>query len=150
MELPVQAMVRMMDAGVRGANPWCGWLRFVLLPAFLAPMWFLPGPAGMLAGMAVMTVWMLLPTAFRKPRSDQAWMVRAGLGTQIWRSRPLEDPAALLLCILVAASLAAGALTLDPQRPVPLLAALIAYALSHLAFLGRAARLYGERTRPTT
>ena len=31
-------MLMTPDAWVRAANPWCGWLRFVLLPMMLVPL----------------------------------------------------------------------------------------------------------------
>ena len=134
-------MLMTPDAWVRGANPWCGWLRFVLLPAALVPLWF---GQSMVAMMVVM-LWMMLPRLFRKPTSDTAWMTRAQLGVQIWRSRPLGDPRPLLMLCLILLSLMRAANTAVDHRLEATLLYGVAYVVTHLIFLSRTAQLYQSR-----
>lgn len=129
-------MMRMMDAGVRGANPWCGWTRLVLLPTMLVPVWF----GSMLGGVLVMTAWMLLPVAFGKSPSLSPWMTRAHLGLQVWRSRPLDEPLCLLLVGLAGGALVPGMWAAARQDPLLLGASLAAYFAAYLFLLHRCAR----------
>ncbi len=137
-------MMRMADAWVRGTHPWCGWIRLFLLPLMLLPMWF----GSMLGGMLVMTAWMMLPLLFRKPASGRNWMTRACLGVQIWRSRPLDDPASLLLLILAGALLLLASMLAGLRDPVILAACVAAYFATYLSFLARCAKNLDARTRP--
>ncbi len=134
-------MLMTPDAWVRGANPLCGWLRFVLLPAALIPLWF---GQPMVALMIVMA-WMMMPRFFRKPTSDAAWMTQAQLGVQIWRSRPLGDSRPLLMFCLVLLSLLRAADTAMNDRLLATLLYGAAYGATHLIFLSRTALLYQSR-----
>ena len=93
------------DTWVRATNAGCGWLRFVLLPLTLVPLWF----GDMMLSMMVMMAWMMVPLAFRKPTSDDAWMTRAAMGIQIWRSHPFDHPALLLAFLGTVVGLVLGA-----------------------------------------
>ena len=137
-------MMRMADAWVRGTHPWCGWVRLLLLPLMLVPMWF----GSMLGGMLVMTAWMMLPLLFRKPASGRNWMTRACVGVQIWRSRPLDDPASLLLVALAGLLLLLASRFSGLQDPVILAACVAAYLATYLIFLARCAKNLDARTRP--
>lgn len=137
-------MMRMMDAWVRGSNPVCGWIRLFLLPAMLIPVWF--GYA--LGGMVVMTVWMMLPMAFRKPISQSAWMTRAMLGVQLWRSRPLDDPGCLLFILLSGVGLIVGMGGAMQQHPLATGSGVALYFLSYGNVLARCASRLLQASRP--
>ena len=132
-------MMRLMDAWVRGTHPWCGWVRLFLLPLMLVPVWF----GYMWGGMLVMTAWMMLPVLFRKP-SGRTWMTRACLGVQIWRSRPLDDPLALLLLVVVILALALGMIVAASQAAIPLGICLAGYFAAYAGFLICRARGFDE------
>ncbi len=134
---------RLTDAWVRGTNPWCGWIRLFLLPLMLVPVWF----GHLWGGMLVMTVWMMLPVLFRKPASGSRWMTRACIGVQVWRSRPLDDPLALLLLLVVCLALALGMVAAGQQTPVLLGACIVSYFAAYLGFLVRRARSFDSWAR---
>ena len=134
-------MLMTPDAWVRAANPWCGWLRFVLLPMMLVPLWF----GQPMAAMMVMMAWMMVPRLFRKPISDTAWMTRAQLGMRIWRSRPMDDPRPLLMWCLILLSLMRAADTAAGHRLTATLLYTAAYAATHLLFLARTVVVYERR-----
>lgn len=136
-------MMRMMDAWIRGTHPICGWLRLLLLPLMLVPVWF----GYMWGGMLVMTLWMLIPMLFRKPSNNASWMTRACLGVQIWRSRPLGDTVSLLLLVLAAVALGFGMMAADRQVVVILGPGLLLYFASYGVFLSRCARAFDTRVQ---
>lgn len=136
-------MMRMMDAWIRGTHPLCGWLRLLLLPLMLVPVWF----GYLWGGMLVMTVWMLVPMLFGKPANNASWMTRACLGVQIWRSRPLSDVMGLLLLLLTTVALVLGMGAAGAQMPAALGACLLLYFVSYLMFLSRCQRTFSGRLR---
>jgi len=129
-------MMRMADAWVRGTHPGCGWIRLILLPLMLVPMWF----GSMLGGMLIMTAWMMLPLLVRKPSSGDGWITRACLGVQIWRSRPLDDPVSLLLVALAGVFLLLATALAGRQDPVSMAVCVPAYFATYLSFLSRCAK----------
>jgi len=136
-------MMRMADAWVRGTHPWCGWIRLVLLPAMLAPIWF----GAMWGGMVIMTVWMMLPMLFPKPAGGSRWMTRACLGVQIWRSRPLGDPVGLLLVILSVGIIALAMLFAGRQDGLWLAVCVVCHVSLYVIFLTRCASSFDDRMR---
>jgi hypothetical protein len=136
-------LMRMMDAWVRGTHPWCGWMRLFLLPLMLAPVWL----GYMWGGMLVMTAWMMMPMLFRKPSRGDSWMTRACFGLQIWRSRPLDDPLALLLLVMTIISLALALVAAGHQAAILLAGCVASYFLTYLTFLARQARSFDRSNR---
>ena len=136
-------MMRMADAWVRGTHPGCGWIRLILLPLMLVPMWF----GSMLGGMLIMTAWMMLPLLVRKPSSGDGWITRACLGVQIWRSRPLDDPVSLLLVALAGVFLLLAAALAGRQDPVSMAVCVPAYFATYLSFLSRCAKNLAARAK---
>ncbi|MDA0336880.1 MAG: hypothetical protein O2782_17080, partial [bacterium] len=108
----------------------------------LVPVWF----GYVWGGMLVMTVWMMLPVLFRKPSTGSRWMTRACIGVQVWRSRPLDDPLALLL-LVVCLALALGMFTAGQQRPWLLGACIASYFAAYFGFLVRRVRSYDTWAR---
>ena len=134
-------MLMTPDAWMRGASPWCGWLRFFLLPSALIPLWF----GQSMGAMMVVMAWMMVPRLFRKPVSDANWMTRAQLGVRIWRSSPLHDPRPLLMMCLVLLSLMRAAHTVIENRPAAAALYVGAYFITHLIFLSGTVAVYEHR-----
>ena len=134
-------MLMTPDAWMRGANPWCGWLRYFLLPSALIPLWF----GQSMGAMMVVMAWMMIPRLFRKPVSDSNWMTRAQLGVRIWRSSPLHDPRPLLMMCLVLLSLMRAAHTVIENRPAAAALYVGAYFITHLIVLSRTVAIYEHR-----
>ena len=73
----------------RHANPWSGWTRVPVLPAFAAAIWAREWiGVWCLALIAVLLIWTWLnPRVFPKPASTDNWMSRGVLGERVWLNR---------------------------------------------------------------
>ncbi len=80
-----------MDAQVwaRHANPWSGWTRVPLLPAFALAIWSREWiGAWCLALIAALLIWTWVnPRVFPKPQSTDNWMSRGVMGERVWLNR---------------------------------------------------------------
>jgi hypothetical protein len=109
----------------RHANPWSGWTRFAILPAFALAVWSRVwiGWAALLPVAALIGWTFINPRAFPPPADYGAWMTRGVLGERLWLDRanrpiPAHHARAAFLTTIVAASglplLAWGLWVLDP------------------------------------
>lgn len=130
----------MPDTWVRATNPRCAWLRLLLLPSMLVPLWF----GQMLLAMLVMMLWMMVPLVFRKPSSDDPWITRAALGGQIWRGRPRADLLVPVLWLATVAALGGGMwASRSGSLPATVAAGLLGVVFPLLLYV-RTAALYGQ------
>jgi hypothetical protein len=76
-------------AWARHANPWSGWTRFAILPAFALAVWSRVWLGwGALIPVAAVIGWTWLnPRAFAPPADHGAWMTRGVLGERLWLDR---------------------------------------------------------------
>ena len=140
------------DVWARHANPWSGWTRVPLLPAFVAAIWARQW-MGMwcLALIAALLVWTWLnPRVFPRPASTDNWMSRGVLGERVWLNRksvPIPKHHAdwaILLGVVSGLGLIPMAWGLWQYEVWPVLVGLVIAMGGKLWFLDRMVWLYAD------
>lgn len=140
------------EVWARHANPWSGWTRVPLLPAFAVAIWSRQW-IGLwcLILIAVLLLWTWLnPRLFAKPGSTDNWMSRGVLGERVWLNRKTvaipthHAPWAIILSVCSGLGLIPMAWGLWQYEVWPLLAGLCITMGGKLWFLDRMVWLYAD------